>query len=70
MNWFRTTNINKKRLGVIIGAAVIAWGGLATLIPAKVFAPVAVVLGTLNSVITYLIRSGNYVENRTEGGQL
>ncbi len=66
MSWIRTENINWTKMATVFGALVVFWTAMINLLPPKLYEPVYIILTAIQSVILYLMRSGNYVPNRQD----
>lgn len=63
---FRTSNINWTTVRVVVGAITAVWLGLVTLLPSDIYRVVSVILAAIQSGLLVLVRSGNYVEDRSQ----
>lgn len=59
-------NVDWVRLWWIVGIVAAFWTGLVTLLPPKVYQPVAVVLAALQAGLLFAARGGKYVADRTQ----
>jgi hypothetical protein len=59
-------NVNWVKMWYVMGIILAIWLGLATIIPANTYKYVSVVLSALQTGITFAMRGGKYVVNRTE----
>jgi hypothetical protein len=62
----RTSNIDLPRMMIVFGALVVFWTSLVTILPSEVYDKVTVILTAIQSVLLYLMRSGKYVDYRTQ----
>ena len=59
-------HLNWMKLWVVVAGTAVFWAGMAPLIPAKWHTPVLVILSSMQSGFTFIMRASKYVESRNE----
>jgi len=65
--WFNTVeNINWNRMWWVVGVLTTIWLGLASIVPAKIFSPISVILSAVQSGFLFAARGTRYVQDRNQ----